>query len=198
MAALDLKSDFDFQAAQIELPRLSGRWRWIATPREAYTQFAEEKWTDPGTYELSVSAVRVGSCNWDARFKTLSYLSHAQAWKMKSTDEAILLNEYGLMSSAIRSNLFFRIEDQLYTPAHESGCRRGITRGFVSKHFNVRSGHYPPGDLLKADEIFLTNSMKGIVSVHAIKGRSFDDFSTAHFLRENLQREIEVQVRAVS
>jgi branched-subunit amino acid aminotransferase/4-amino-4-deoxychorismate lyase len=117
---------------------------------------------------------------------------------MKTSDEVILLNEYGLMASAARANLFFRIGSQLFTPAHEAGCRRGIIRAFVSKHYNVRSGHNPPGDLLKADEIFITNSMKGIVSVHAIKGRSFDDFSTAHFLRENLQREIEAQIKAAS
>jgi len=198
MAALGLHSEFDFEAARAELPTLSGRWRWIVTPSEAGTQFVEEKWIDPGAYELSVSAVRVGSCNWDARFKTLSYLSHAQAWKMKSTDEAILLNEYGLMASAARGNLFFRIGEQLFTPAHEAGCRRGVIRAFVSKHYNVRSGHYPPGDLLKADEVFITNSMKGIVSVHAIKSRSYNDASIATALRENLQKEIETQLMASS
>ncbi len=192
--ALGLKSDFDFEQAQAELPRLSGRWRWIVTPEEAYTQFIEEPWVEPDTLELSVSPVRVGSCNWDARFKTLSYLSHAQAWKFKSTDEVILLNEYGLMASCARANLFWRLKGQLFTPAHETGCRRGVMRAFISKHHQVRSGHYPPSDLLEAEEVFLTNSMKGIISVHAIKGRTYKRFLTADGLRESLEDEIADQI----
>jgi len=192
--ALGLDSDFDFEAAAAELPRASGRWRWIVTPEEAHTQFVEEEWVEPGTVELSVSAIRVGSCNWDARFKTLSYLSHAQAWKMKSTDEVIILNEYGLMASCARANLFWRLKGQLFTPAHETGCRRGTMRAFISKHHNVRSGHYPPSDLLEAEEVFLTNSMKGIVSVHAIKGRTYKRSMTADGLRDCLQDEITAQM----
>ena len=195
-ATLGLDSDFDLELAQADLPKLSGRWRWIVTKEEAYTQFVEEPWVDPGTYDLAVSPVRVGSSNWDARFKTLSYLSHAQAWKMKTSDEVILLNEYGLMASTARGNLFWRIDEQIFTPAHETGCRRGTMRAFVSKLHDVRSGHYPPGDLLKAEEIFVTNSMKGIVSVRAIKGHSYDRFSTADKLRETLKAEIEKQLGA--
>jgi branched-subunit amino acid aminotransferase/4-amino-4-deoxychorismate lyase len=194
--ALGLQSAFDFEHAQAELPRLSGRWRWIVTPDEAYTQFIEEKWVQPEPMELSVSAVRVGSCNWDARFKTLSYLSHAQAWKAKSTDEVILLNEYGLMASCARGNLFWRLKGQLFTPAHETGCRRGVMRAFISKHHNVRSGHYPPSDLLEAEEVFITNSMRGIVSVHAIKGRTYKRFMTADGLREALEEDIAEQIAA--
>ena len=194
MAALGLETDFDFEAAQDTLPKLSGRWRWIVIPGKAVTQFTEEPWVDPGTYELSVSPVRVGSYNWDARFKTLSHLSHAQAWKMKTTDEVVLLNEYGLMASTSRGNLFWRTKDQLFTPAHETGCRRGVIRAFVSQHHEVRSGHHPPTDLREADEIFFTNSMKGIVSVHAIKGRRFDRNKTADRLREKLQEEIDAQI----
>jgi len=196
-AALGLESDFDFEAAKAELPRTSGRWRWIVTPEETYTKFTEEPWVEPDAVELSVSPVRVGSCNWDARFKTLSYLSHAQAWKMKSTDEVILLNEYGLMAGCARANLFWRLKGQLFTPAHETGCRRGVMRAFISKHHNVRSGHYPPSDLLDAEEVFLTNSMKGIVSVRAIKGRTYKRFLTADGLRDCLEEDMAGQIAAV-
>lgn len=196
MEALGLESDFDFEKAREELPRLSGRWRWIVTREGTRTLFTEEEWTPSPSMELSVSPVRVGSCNWDARYKTLSYLSHAQAWKMKSTDEVILLNEYGLMASAARANLFWRLGGQLFTPAHETGCRRGVIRGFISRHHNVRSGHFPPSDLLEAEEIFLTGSIKGIVSVHAVKGRTYKRFITADSLRADYEDEIADQVAA--
>lgn len=196
MAALGLTSDFDFEKARAELPKLSGRWRWIVTPEGTKTLFTEEPYIEPEPMQLSVSQVRVGSANWDARFKTLSYLGHAQAWKTKVTPEVILLNEYGLMASTARSNLFWRLGGQLFTPAHEAGCRRGVVRGFISRYHNVRSGHYPPGDLLEAEEVFLTNSMKGIVSVNAIKGRTFKRFLTADDLRATYEEDIAAQVAA--
>jgi branched-subunit amino acid aminotransferase/4-amino-4-deoxychorismate lyase len=194
MAALGLASDFDFEQARAELPRLNGRWRWIVTAEGTRTQFTEEEWVPTEPMELSVAAVRVGSCNWDARFKTLSYLTHAQAWKMKSTDEVILLNEYGLMASAARANLFWRFKGQLFTPAHETGCRRGTVRAFISRHHNVRSGHFPASDLLEAEEIFLTSSLRGIVSVGAVKGRTYKRYLTADDLRAEYEEEIARQV----
>jgi 4-amino-4-deoxychorismate lyase len=113
---------------------------------------------------------------------------------MKSTDEVILLNEYGLMAGASRGNLFWRLKGQLFTPAHETGCRRGVIRAFISRHHNVRSGHFPPSDLLEAEEIFVTSSMRGIVSVHAIKGRTYKRFLTADDLRAEYEEEIADQV----
>ena len=194
MQALGLTTDFDFDKARDELPKLNGRWRWIVTQEGTRTMFHEEEWQPTEPLDLSVSAVRVGSCNWDARYKTLSYLVHAQAWKMKSTGETILLNEYGLVAGASRSNLFWRLRGQLFTPAHEAGCRRGVVRAFISKHHNVRSGHFPPQDLLEAEEIFLTSSMKGIVSVCGVKGRTYKRFLTADSLREDYEEEIAEQV----
>src|SRR5258708_1419184 len=142
MTVLGLESDFDFEKARAELPRLNGRWRWVVTPEGTRAQFSEEEPAPAEYLTLSVSPIRVGTCNWDARFKTLSYLSHAQAWKMRVTPEVILLNEYGHMASAARATLFWRLRGQLFTPAHEAGCRRGVVRGFISKRHSVKSGHY--------------------------------------------------------
>ena len=95
MEALGLETDFDFEQARAALPPLSGRWRWIVTEGETRTLFSEEETVVPDPVALSVSIVRVGSCNWDARYKTLSYLSHIQARKAGGTSEVILLNEHG-------------------------------------------------------------------------------------------------------
>src|SRR5471030_2359057 len=43
MDALGLKSEFDFEQARAGLPPLSGRWRWIVTPKETRTLFTEEE-----------------------------------------------------------------------------------------------------------------------------------------------------------
>jgi branched-chain amino acid aminotransferase/4-amino-4-deoxychorismate lyase len=194
MEALGLKSKFDFEQAALELPRLSGRWRWIVTPEGTRALFSGEEASAPEPVALDVSPVRVGSCNWDARFKTVSYLSHIQASKTAATPEVVLLNEQGHVASASRGNIFWRRGDRLFTPAHEAGCRCGVVRGFVCARQKVETGHFPLGDLLAADEIFLTNSMKGIVSASGIQGRSFAAFPCADKLREAYAESVAAQL----
>jgi len=194
--ALGLKSDADFEQARAGLPPLSGRWRWIVTPEETRTLFSEEAAVTVGPLALSVSPVRVGSCNWDARFKTLSHLSHAQAWKTAATPEVILLNEQGQVASASRANIFWRRGEDVFTPAHEAGCRCGVVRAFVCKRQKVETGCFPLSDLLEADEIFLTNSLKGIVSVNSVEGRSLKAFPCADKLREVYAEAVAAQLRA--
>jgi len=195
MDALGLKSDADFEAARTELPAASGRWRWVVTSQGAGTLFSEEFPTPVEALGLSVAPVRVGSNNWDARFKTLSYLSHAQAWKTATTPEAVLLNEKEHVASASRGNIFWRRGDKLFTPAHEAGCRMGVVRGLVLKQLKVEQGHFPLAELVQADEIFLTNSIRGIASVNALQGRTLKDFSTAEKLRAFYADAIAVQLK---
>jgi branched-subunit amino acid aminotransferase/4-amino-4-deoxychorismate lyase len=193
--ALGLKSDTDFALEALKLPTKSGRWRWIVKPDETRTLFSGEETPASEPVALSVSPVRVGSCNWDARFKTLSHLSHAQAWKTAATPEVALLNERGHVASASRANIFWRRGEKLFTPAHEAGCRCGVTRAFVCRQLKVETGHFPLGDLLKADEIFLTNSMKGIISVNNVEGRSWSAFLCADKLREEYAEAVTAQMK---
>ena len=181
--ALGLEADFDSRPMAKKPPRQSGRWRWLATPRGVETFFVEEP--DPSTdpLDLSVSAVRLGSQNWDARFKTVSYLSRVQALRMASTPEVILLNEHRCVASAAHANIFWRRGTRLYTPDPEAGCRSGVIRGLVCQRREVEAGHFPLDDLLSADEIFLTNSMRGIVSVRSLEGRVFQIHPAADLLR---------------
>lgn len=195
MDQLGLTSGADFAAEALRLPTKSGRWRWIVTPDETRTLFSEEAAASAEPVALSVSPVRVGSQNWDARFKTLSYLSHAQAWKTASTPEVVLLNEQGHVASASRGNIFWRRGEKLFTPAHEAGCRCGVVRGFVLQQVGVEQGHFPVAELVQADEIFLTNSMKGIVSVARIGERVLDPVRIADALREAYGGEVAIRLQ---
>ena len=182
--ALGIARAFDPMGAARELPRVSGRWRWVVTPTEARSLFSPGEIPVPGPVEIAVSPVRVGSMNWDARFKTVSYLSHAQAGEIALTPEVVLLNEHGHVASAARGNLFWRRGSQIFTPAHEAGCRRGVVRGFVLKQEKVEEGHFSPGEMLEAEEIFITNSIKGIVSVSRVEGRELSSPDAATRLRK--------------
>jgi 4-amino-4-deoxychorismate lyase len=182
-AVLGFRPDLDLPAITGKLPSLSGRWRWLATPRKVETFFTEEPDSSTEPLDLSVSTVRVGSQNWDARFKTVSYLAHVQALRLAATPEVVLMNEHRCVAGAAHANIFWRRGDRLYTPDHEAGCRCGVIRNFVLRCREAEQGHFPLDDLLSADEIFLTNSIRGIVSVRSLEGRPLKNFSEAGQLR---------------
>jgi branched-chain amino acid aminotransferase/4-amino-4-deoxychorismate lyase len=190
LETLGIASDFDPEKARTQLPRVSGRWRWLVTPAEARTLFTPEEPRAPEPIEIAVSPVRVGSGNWDARFKTVSYLAHAQAWMTAKTPDVVLLNEQGHVASASRGNIFWRRAGKLFTPAHEAGCRRGVVRGFVLAREKVEPGHFSLDDLLGAEEIFLTNSMRGIVSVCRVEGRLLPSSEAATRLQATYEDEV--------
>jgi len=198
MEVLGLAGETDFAAAAAALPRKSGRWRWIVRRDATELLFTEERPPKEELMPLSVSPVRVGSVNWDARFKTLSYLAHAQAWRGAGQGEAILLNEQGHVASAARSNIFWRRGARLFTPAHEAGCRCGVVRGFVLAQEKVEEGNFPLEDLLGADEIFLTNSMRGIVTVIRAEDRILSSLEAAVRLRAAYDAEVARQTAATS
>ena len=195
METLGLKTKASFEKACAGLPKLSGRWRWLVTPDETRTLFSEEPVVAVEPVGLSVSSVRVGSCNWDARFKTVSYLAHVQAGRLATTGDVVLLNEHGEVASAARGNIFWRRGNRVFTPAHEAGCRCGVVRGFVLAQHKVNTGHFPLGELAEAEEIFVTNSMKGIVSVRNFQRRARRDYSLANRLRAAYAEAITAQLR---
>ena len=194
--AVGLNVALDLSHMKRQLEGRSGRWRWIVDAEATHTRFTAEEPPPARTIALSISALRVGSQNWDARFKTFSYLTHAQALASSATKEAVLLNEHGQVASAARANIFWRKGPRLYTPQHETGCRCGVVRGFVLGLGPVEVGAFTLDELVGAEEIFLTSSMRGIVSVDSLEGAPLADFSFAHEARRQYDRAVKSQVKS--
>jgi branched-chain amino acid aminotransferase/4-amino-4-deoxychorismate lyase len=192
--ALGLEVRFDPVQALEKLPPESGRWRWIATADGVHNLFTREEPAVAGPIEIAVSPVRVGTANWDARFKTISYLTHAQARRQAATPEVVLLNEHGHVASAAGANIFWSKAGRLFTPAHEAGCRCGVMRGFVLWREKAEVGHFPLEELLDAEEIFLTNSMRGIVSVSRVEDRPTLSTGVADRMRAAYEAAIAAQL----
>ena len=110
--------------------------------------------------------------------------------KEKELGDCILLNELGNISEAVSSNIFIVYNGVFYTPSLNQGCIDGIMRKNVIALLNhngyeVQECPLGPNALLRADEVFLTNSVKGIQWVSAYKmKRYFNKFSRQ--LTENL------------
>ncbi|MDY6833601.1 MAG: aminotransferase class IV [Chloroflexota bacterium] len=91
-------------------------------------------------------------------------------------DQAILLNEQGYIAESHSSNIFFVFKGSLITPDRDSGILPGITRDVVlelSQALGIEVIERKIGlnEAIKADEIFITNSIVEIEAVSHISGR---------------------------
>lgn len=85
-------------------------------------------------------------------------------------DEIVFCNSSGEIMEGTRTNVFIVKDGLVMTPALKSGCLGGITRKIVigllrQKKLPFKECSILPSDIMQAEEIFLTNSIKEIVPV---------------------------------
>jgi branched-subunit amino acid aminotransferase/4-amino-4-deoxychorismate lyase len=103
-------------------------------------------------------------------------------------EEALLFNDYAELVSACCANVFLVHEDRILTPSKASGCRPGVIREWVIKRRSVTERRLRREDVLRADEIFLTNSWLGIMPVATVEGRPLGPRSVSTKLAGELER----------
>ena len=85
----------------------------------------------------------------------------------RELDDCILLNEQGGIAEATSSNIFIIYNGVFYTPSVNQGCIEGIMRSKIiqfaqRKNIGIQECTLGPSALIRADEVFLTNSITGI------------------------------------
>lgn len=96
-------------------------------------------------------------------------------------DECLLVNDDKYLTEAISSNVFLFMNSKLRTPSIESGCLKGIIRKKIieiAAKMNIEVEEVEklsPFDLQKADEVFLTNSIKGIQWVGKYRKKTYSN-----------------------
>lgn len=95
----------------------------------------------------------------------LLYVLATQFAAANSYDDVLLKNTQGLYIEASSSNLFFIVDDEIYTPKNESGCVLGVCRNYLLNFLDVRQVNVGDELLSSADEIFLSNGIQLIQSV---------------------------------
>ncbi len=159
----------------LQVPKGDGLWRWFVTETGTRSWWSEGSEAVPRAYDLDLAETGVWSTSWEARYKTLSYLSRIQARREAGAaeQERVLLNERGEIASAAMANLFWVRGGKLRTPAWECGCRAGTVRRWVLERSGekVEEGRWKKEELDGAEEIFLTNARIGIKSVISWHGK---------------------------
>ena len=130
---------------------------------------------------LAVSPYRVNTFSPLNGIRSLNYLEQVLSWEEaqeREFDEAIMLNERGEIAAATMANIFWVKEGTVYTPALSTGAVAGVTRNTILKLADqeaipVVEGVYELGDLVEADEIFLTSANVGVALVTTFDFRRY-------------------------
>lgn len=133
-------------------------------------------------YELGVTAViarvRRNETSPLSRIKSLNCLDNVLAREEARSGgaaEALLLNTRGTLAEGSFSNVFTVFGGEIRTPPVDDGALPGVTRDAVmelAREMGVRVVEAPiaPGELLQADEVFVTNAVAGVLPVRMIDG----------------------------
>jgi branched-chain amino acid aminotransferase len=95
-------------------------------------------------------------------------------------DNCLLLNDSKNVVEAIQGNLFMLTGNKLITPPVSEGCLNGVMRKQILElakkmvDLEVIEEVISPFDLQKADELFVTNVIKGIQPITKYRKKEFD------------------------
>jgi branched-chain amino acid aminotransferase len=110
-------------------------------------------------------------------------------------DNCLMLNDDKNVIEALQGNLFMLLEGKLITPPLSEGCLNGIMRkqilSLASKMEGLEVVEEPisPFNLQKADELFITNVIKGIQSITKYRKKEFEN-TVANDLVKRLNAQI--------
>lgn len=95
-------------------------------------------------------------------------------------DEAIILNSESFICETTASNIFVISDDKIFTPTLSSGCVDGVLRKQMVENakswgYDLQEKEMKTFELVTADEVFLTNSIKGLQWVRSYKNKEYSN-----------------------
>jgi len=116
-----------------------------------------------------------------ANLKTCSYLPYAMAAqyaKREGLDDCFVLNDAGNICDSSIANIFWISNGIIYTPPLSEGCIAGVMRKYIIEnihHAKLKLIESPLSidTLESADEVFLTNAIRGVRPVEQFQAKSY-------------------------
>lgn len=137
-------------------------------------------------FKLSISDYKKNEVSMIVQHKTANYLENflqAQLASTKGFDDALFLNTALNVAETTKSNVFFVSSGSVFTPNVDCGILPGITRSWIIEKLadykvECQQGKYPLDILQRADEVFVTNSVFGIMPVYEVGNIAINQGST--------------------
>jgi len=121
--------------------------------------------------------------------KTLSgarYVAAAMEARAKGVDDLIVLNSHGRVCEATGSNVIWLLGDIVFVPPRFDGQINGTLQNLLcgllrAEGWEVREKPTSVEDILGAEEVLLTNAIRGIRWVRKFEGKVFGHEKGLHF-----------------
>jgi 4-amino-4-deoxychorismate lyase len=138
-------------------------------------------------FRLCRAEARRNETSFLTRLKTLNCADNILARRAAAKagyDEAVFLNSRGEICEGSSTNIFFAAEGEIVTPPLSCGLLDGILRQYVMRIRPVRERVVTPEMVPEFQEIFVTNSLLGIMPVREFDGRVFTRRTEAESIRK--------------
>ena len=142
-------------------------------------------------FSLNISKVRRNESSIFTFHKTLNYgdnILEKRKSKKLGYDEPIFLNSKNQITEGATSNIFVVVEDKIYTPKLSCGLLNGIVRQYIISNYDVIESEIDLEFLNNTDEIFLTNSLFGIMSVSNLEKKIFKSQKLGKNILQNYKK----------
>jgi 4-amino-4-deoxychorismate lyase len=111
--------------------------------------------------------------------------------RRRGADDAVFVRDDGVVLEGPVTNLWWRRGETLRTPSLDLGILAGVTRAALidaaAGDFAVEEGAFPLDDLLGAEEVFTSSSVREVMPVVSVDGRLFERGPAAAALQSALR-----------
>lgn len=128
-------------------------------------------------FKIKLSSVLRNPTSNMTYIKSLSYNENLYEYNKANKEgfnEVIFLNIYDNIAEGATSNIFIIKDKKIYTPKISDGILPGVVRNWVIENFEVCEKHLNKKDLYSADEVFITNSVLGIMKVVQFEEKKYN------------------------
>lgn len=135
------------------------------------------------------------SCDKFSNLKSANFQPYSLAAlfaKEQKLNDCLVLNTNGHIADSTIANLFLIKNETIITPSLNQGCIDGVMRRYLltsmsHKGWSVEETSVSIDDLINAEEVFLTNAIKGIRWVKQFRNASYTNKRVVEIYRQFVQ-----------
>lgn len=198
---LEIGEKVDKSILKIEIDKLNLKnkaLKVLVTPKNLILIDKEIPYSDEDYkkgFKLKLSKVIRNSTSPLTYIKSINYMDNLlenKKAKKEGYNEVIFINEDAFITEGSTSNIFIVKENNIYTPKIECGLLNGTIRKYILKNTNCIEKEFTIEELLNSDEVFITNSLLGIMRVISIEEKIFNKHSITDYIRRKYTKDVEM------
>ena len=145
--------------------------------------------------ELGLFKTQLKPMNKLSNYKTISALQSVMCSldaRQKGKDDCLMFNTENRIIESANSNIFYVKNNIIFTPQLREGCVDGTMRNCILSlkdlDYKIVENEVKLGDILEAEEVFLTNAIQGVRWVSQIEAQQFTDQKVSQSLVDKINQ----------